>query len=137
MTNGVVPIKINGPIIEEQMACFITDDNTTKGRDQNINIINGIHKIKGRTSVNILVSYCYVQQCYRCVNLKGCLEVRCCKCKCEYTMTHNACLQVPLSLGVSWNKEGINATVFTRYNSFIITICFYLYNTISIHINTH
>ena len=38
------------------MAYFITDDNTTKGRDLNINIINGIHKIKGRTSVNILVS---------------------------------------------------------------------------------
>ena len=52
----VVPIKISGPIIEEQMAYFITDDNTSKGRDLNINIINGIHKIKGRTSVNILVS---------------------------------------------------------------------------------
>ena len=38
------------------MAHFITDDNTTKGRDPNINIINGIHKIKGRTSANILVS---------------------------------------------------------------------------------
>ena len=38
------------------MAYFITDDNTSKGRDPNINIINGIHKIKGRTSVNILVS---------------------------------------------------------------------------------
>ena len=38
------------------MECFITDDNTTKGRDPNINIINGIHKIKGRTSVNIFVS---------------------------------------------------------------------------------
>ena len=54
--NGVVPIKISGPIIEEQMAYFITDDVTTKGRDPNINIINGIHKIKGKTSVNILVS---------------------------------------------------------------------------------
>ena len=38
------------------MAYFITDDNTTKGRDPDINIINGIHKIKGRTSVNTLVS---------------------------------------------------------------------------------
>ena len=38
------------------MAYFITDDNTTKGRDPNINIINHIHKIKGKTSVNILVS---------------------------------------------------------------------------------
>ena len=39
------------------MAYFISDDNTTKGRHTNINIINSIHKIKGRTSVNILVSY--------------------------------------------------------------------------------
>ena len=54
--NGVVPIKISGPIIKEQMAYFITDNNTIKGRNQNINIINGIHRIKGRTSVNILVS---------------------------------------------------------------------------------
>ena len=38
------------------MAYFITDDNTTKGRGPNINIINGIHNIKGRTSVNMLVS---------------------------------------------------------------------------------
>ena len=38
------------------MAYFITDDNVTKGRDPNINIINGIHKIKGKTFVNILVS---------------------------------------------------------------------------------
>ena len=54
--NGVMPIKISGPIIEEQMAYFITDDNTSKERDLNINIINGIHTVKGRTYVNILVS---------------------------------------------------------------------------------
>ena len=54
--NGVVLIKITGPVIKEHMAYFITDDNSTKGRDPNINIINGIHKIKGKTSVNILVS---------------------------------------------------------------------------------
>ena len=29
---------------------------STKGRDPNINIVNSIHKIKGKTSVNILVS---------------------------------------------------------------------------------
>ena len=50
-----MPIKISGPIIEEHMAYFITDDNTSKGKDPNINIISGIHKIKGKTSVNILV----------------------------------------------------------------------------------
>ena len=38
------------------MAYFITDDNTLKERDPNINIINGILKVKGKTSVNVLVS---------------------------------------------------------------------------------
>ena len=32
------------------------DDSNSKGRDPNVNIISSIHKIKGRTSVNILVS---------------------------------------------------------------------------------
>ena len=54
--NGVVPIKISGPIIKTHMAYFLTDDSTPKGKDPNINIISGIHKIKGKTSVNILVS---------------------------------------------------------------------------------
>ena len=38
------------------MAYFITDEDSTKGRDPNINIINGIHNIEGKTSVNVLVS---------------------------------------------------------------------------------
>ena len=38
------------------MAYFLTDDSTPKGRDANINIISGIHKIKGKTFVNVLVS---------------------------------------------------------------------------------
>ena len=54
--NGVIPIKINGPIIKTYMAYFLTDESTPKGRDPNINIIDGIHKIKGKTSVNTLVS---------------------------------------------------------------------------------
>ena len=54
--NGVIPIKISGPIIKTHMAYFLTDDSTPKGKDPNINIISGIHKIKGKTSVNILVS---------------------------------------------------------------------------------
>ena len=44
--NGVVPIKITGQEIKEHMACFITDEDSTKGRDPNINIINGTHNIK-------------------------------------------------------------------------------------------
>ena len=43
--NGVIPIKITGPVIEGHMAYFITTDNSTQGRDPNINIINGIHSI--------------------------------------------------------------------------------------------
>ena len=54
--NGVVPIKISGPLITTHMAYFLTDDSTLKGKDPNINIIDGIHKIKNRPSVNILVS---------------------------------------------------------------------------------
>ena len=38
------------------MAYFLTDDSTPKGKDPNINIISGIHKIKGKTFVNVLVS---------------------------------------------------------------------------------
>ena len=53
--NGVVPIKISGPLITTHMAYFLTDDSTPKGKDPNINIIDSIHKIKGRTSVKILV----------------------------------------------------------------------------------
>ena len=38
------------------MAYLITDQDSTKGRDPNINSINGIYNIKDKTSVNILVS---------------------------------------------------------------------------------
>ena len=54
--NGVVPIKITGQIFKEHMAYFLTDDDSRKGRDQNVNLINGIHTIKGKTSVKVLVS---------------------------------------------------------------------------------
>ena len=35
---------------------FISNHDSTKGKGLNINIINSIHNIKGKTSVNILVS---------------------------------------------------------------------------------
>ena len=54
--NGVVLIKISGPLITTHTAHFVTDDSTPKGRDPNINIIDGIHKIKDRSTVNVLVS---------------------------------------------------------------------------------
>ena len=54
--NGIVPIKIKGNSITGQTACFISNQESTKGRDPNINIVNGIHNIKGQSSLNILVS---------------------------------------------------------------------------------
>ena len=54
--NGVVPIKIRGPLITTETAHFITDDSTPKGRDPNINILNGIHKIKHRSTINVIIS---------------------------------------------------------------------------------
>ena len=44
------------------MAYFIRDQDSIKGKDPNINIINGIHNIIGKTSVNILVSN-YTNKC--------------------------------------------------------------------------
>ena len=38
------------------IAYFIGNHKSTKGKDPNINIVNGIHNIKGKTSVNILAS---------------------------------------------------------------------------------
>ena len=55
-TIGVVPIRITGQIIKEHMPYFVTDEDSTKRRDPNINIINGIHNIKWKTSVNVCVS---------------------------------------------------------------------------------
>ena len=73
--NGVVPIKITGQTIKEHMAYFITDEDSTKGRDPNINIINGIHNIKGKKSVYIFVSN-YTNKHIKCNKGEyiGCLE---------------------------------------------------------------
>ena len=54
--NGVVPIKISRPSITTDTAHFIADDSTHKGKDPNINIIKGIHRIKDKSTVNIIVS---------------------------------------------------------------------------------
>ena len=54
--NGIVPIKIKGHSITGHMAYFIRNQDSTKGKDPNINIVNGIHNIRGKTSVNIMAS---------------------------------------------------------------------------------
>ena len=54
--NDVVPIKISGPLVTTHTAHFVTDDSTPKGRDPNFNIIDGIHKIKDKSTLNVLLS---------------------------------------------------------------------------------
>ena len=54
--NGIVPIKISGPSITTDTAHFIADDSTHKGKDPNINIIEGIHGTKNKSTVNTIVS---------------------------------------------------------------------------------
>ena len=53
--NDIIPINIKGHSITGQTACFISNQESTKGKDPNISIVNGIHNIKGKTLVNILV----------------------------------------------------------------------------------
>ena len=48
--NGVVPIKISGPLITTHTAYFITDDSTPKGRDPNIPTLTSLMAfIRSRT----------------------------------------------------------------------------------------
>ena len=54
--NGIIPIKIKGHTIKRHAANLISDQDSTKGKDPNINIISGMHNIKAKTSVNILES---------------------------------------------------------------------------------
>ena len=73
--NGAVPIRITGQTIKEHMAYFITDKDSTKGGDPNINIIHGIHNIKRKTSVNVLVSdYTNKHIKFNKADYIGCLE---------------------------------------------------------------
>ena len=44
--NGIIPIKIKGHTITGHTAHFISNQDSTKGKDLNINIVNGIHNIK-------------------------------------------------------------------------------------------
>ena len=73
--NGVIPIKITGQALKEHMAYFITDDDSTKGKNPNSNIINDLHDIKGKTSVNVLVSkYTNKHVTFNKGEYAGCLE---------------------------------------------------------------
>ena len=49
-------MKIKGHTIKGHMAYFISDQDSKKGKDLNIHIVDGISNIKGRTYVNVLIS---------------------------------------------------------------------------------
>ena len=52
-------MKIKGHTIKGHMTYFISEQEkiAKKWKDANIHIIGGIHNIKGRTYVNVLISY--------------------------------------------------------------------------------
>ena len=74
--NGIILIRIKGHTIKGHMAYFISNQDSTKGKNTSINIINGIHNIKGKTSVNILVSnYTNKHITFNKGEYVGCLEL--------------------------------------------------------------
>ena len=73
--NGIISIKIKGHTITEHMAYFISDPDSTKGKDPNKNSINGIHNIKDKTSVHVLLSnYTNKHVTFNKGEYVGCLE---------------------------------------------------------------
>ena len=73
--NGVIPIKISGQQLTTDTAHFVTDDSTHKGRDPNINIIDGIHKIKDRSTIHMIISnYTNKHLTFHKGEYLGCLE---------------------------------------------------------------
>ena len=54
--NGIVPVKIKEHTIKGQMAYFISDQDSKKGKDPKMYNIDGIYSIKGKTYVNVLIS---------------------------------------------------------------------------------
>ena len=49
-------MKIKGHVIKGQTAYFISNQDSKKGKGHNIHIIDGIHNIKGKTYVKVLIS---------------------------------------------------------------------------------
>ena len=73
--NGVVPIKISRQQLTTDTAHFVTDDSMCKGKDPNINIIDGIHKIKDRSTIHVIVSnYTNKHLTFHKGEYLGCLE---------------------------------------------------------------
>ena len=73
--NRVVLIKISGQQLTTDTAHFVTDDSMHKGKDPNINIIDGIHKIKDRSTIHMIVSnYTNKHLTFHKGEYLGCLE---------------------------------------------------------------
>ena len=73
--NGVILIKISRQQLTTETAHFVMDNSTHKGKDPNINIIDGIHKIKDRTTIHVIVSnYTNKHPTFHKGEYLGCLE---------------------------------------------------------------
>ena len=60
--------------------------------------------------------YCYVQQCYMCIDLKGCLGVRCCICRCVGALRYTMLVFGFLSSGVSQYIRRSQCNCIIKYN---------------------
>ena len=54
--NGIMPITIEGHNLKASMGFFISNQHTNKGYDPNIHVIDGIYKIKGRSTLDVFVA---------------------------------------------------------------------------------
>ena len=73
--NGIIPMKIKGHGIKGHMAYIISDQDSKNGKDPDIHIVDGIHNIKGKTYVKILISnYTNEHITFNKGEYAGCLE---------------------------------------------------------------
>ena len=54
--NDAIPIKIKGYNLRDHMAYFISNQHTKKGLDPNIHVNDGIHNIKGKLTIHVIVA---------------------------------------------------------------------------------
>ena len=58
--NSAVPIRIIGYDLQGQVAYFSSYQHTKKELDPNIHILDGIHNIKGKSTLYVMVANLYI-----------------------------------------------------------------------------
>ena len=54
--NGVIPISIKGHNLKAPKGYFTSNQHTNRGLDPDIDVIDGIYNIKGRSTLHVLVA---------------------------------------------------------------------------------